>query len=245
MRTDSKIVKAFHLLSWLKPADSKSSPAKQDNWLHSADDELCLPYSCMSTVRLCNFQVFWPVLLFRQGWEILKVGWDVIWLPCQCGGKCLVAGPAKLFVWGPKSDRSVPCQVPWSNYSISWLCQWAKSTGWDCLSATDRNSFCPDPSTDYCKPLLPSSVTIRFPVVEHHRNSAGLCETRLRVEVPKKWSRMLSELNVHPGLSFLTGGTAGSGEASWHSSNMGEDDAAAPCSGTVHLLFLSQGSWSQ
>ena len=81
------------------------------------------------------------------------------------------------------------------------------------LGATGRNSFCQDPSTDYCKPLLPSSVTIRFPVFEHHRNSA--------ISVRHDWSGgsqkvMLSELNVHPGLSFLTGGTVGSGEASWH-----------------------------
>lgn len=53
---------------------------------------------------------------------------------------------------------------------------------------------------------------------------------------------MLSELNVHPGLSFLTGGTIGSGEASWHGTppTWERSNAVAPalarlcqCSGTV------------
>lgn len=50
--------------------------------------------------------------------------------------------PVKLYVCGPKSYRPAPQWVPWSKFSLTWFCRWAK---WDYyLDAAYRDSCAQD-----------------------------------------------------------------------------------------------------
>lgn len=159
----------------------------------------------------CSGQAFWSV---RPG-KYSEVGWDVIWLPCQCGGKSSCRASKAVCL---RSQIRQTCTLPSSLIRLFHVLAlpMSKVTGWDCTWVLQVG-------THSAKIQVLIIASLFFPLLSQS-DSQYLSTTEIlqslwdttRVEVPKKWSRMLSELNVHPGLSFLIGGTVGSGEASWH-----------------------------
>lgn len=49
-------------------------------------------------------------------------------------------------------NKPEPCPVTWLEHAITLTLQMNKATGWDCLSAADRNLVCQNPSAK--SPLL-------------------------------------------------------------------------------------------
>ena len=129
-------------------------------------------------------------------------------------GVSLVAGPAKLFF--EVSQIRQTCTLPSSLIRLFHVLAlpMSKGTGWDCTWVLQVG-------THSAKIQVLIIASLFFPLLSQSDSQYLSTKEILQslwdttgLEVPK-WSRMLSELNV-PGLSFLTGGTIGSGEASWH-----------------------------
>lgn len=64
------------------------------------------------------------------------------------------------------------------------------------MGAAGRNSFCQNPSADYCKTLLPFPVTTRFPVVEACRYPA--------IPVRQDWSGASQQVTHNAGWAECT-----------------------------------------
>lgn len=176
----------------------------------------------------CSGQSFYSGRAGRcQKWA---AGCDLASLPVW--GKCLVAGPAKLFVWGPNQTDLYPAKFPDQAIPFLGSANEQRHRLRLYLSATDRNSILPRPkywllqaSSSFCHNQIPSSwAPQKFTVSVRHDSSGG---SQKKVIQNAQWAK------CPPWALISYGRNCRLREASWHSSNMGEEWCSCSCSGTV------------